>query len=103
MVTELRHYIAADGKDAQMMEVMQNRVGPILKRLGFNVREYWVDAADPRHHWYTMEWPSAEAIAQGWAKFREDAEWLQVKAAHGAVFGKVESFVLRAVPAMRFG
>ena len=103
MITELRHYIAADGKDAAMMDVMATHIRPILERLGFNIKNYWVDAADPKHHWYVMEWPSAQAVQDGWAKFRADEGWLKVKTAHGAVYRKVEAFVLRQVPGMKFG
>lgn len=101
MVYELRHYIAADGKESAMMKVMIDEVLPIFDRLGFKVSDFWVQDGAPKHIWYVMPWESAQAIQDGWAKFRQDKEWLRVKEAAGPVFEKVESFVLREVPGAR--
>jgi hypothetical protein len=101
MVIELRHYVAGEGKEAQMLKVMKENVVPIFKRMGFKISEFWVQDGAPRHVWYTMPWPSAEAIPEAWAKFRQDAEWLKVKEANAGLFEKVESFVLRDVPGGR--
>lgn len=98
MVHELRHYIAVDGKEAVMMKVMMEEVLPIFDRLGFKISDFWVQEGAPKHIWYVMPWPNAQAIQDGWTKFRQDAEWLRVKEKNGPVFEKVESFVLRDVP-----
>lgn len=98
MVHELRHYIAGEGKDAQMLKVMKEDILPIFKRLGFKITDFWVQSDAPRHIWYTMPWPSAEAIPEAWTKFRQDAEWLKVKERNAGLFEKVESFVLHDVP-----
>jgi hypothetical protein len=101
MVTELRHYVAADGKADAMHKVMKEDVLPIFKRLKFRITDYWVQDGDAQHVWYVMAWDSKQAVQDGWAKFRADAEWLRVKEANGTVFGKVESFVLNDVPGMK--
>ena len=101
MVTELRHYIAAEGKADAMHKVMKNDVLPILKRLNFRITDYWVQDSDAHHVWYVMTWDSKQAVQDGWAKFRADADWLRVKEANGLVFGKVESLILNEVPEMK--
>ncbi|MFO0997431.1 MAG: NIPSNAP family protein [Alphaproteobacteria bacterium] len=98
MINELRHYVAPVGKGDAMLKVMADHILPIFNRMGFRVLDYWVQDDDPRHLWYTMEWPSAAAIKEGWERFRADPEWLKVKAASGGVFEKVESFTLRRTP-----
>lgn len=98
MVHELRHYIAGEGKEVQMLKVMKEDILPIFKRLGFKITDFWVQEGAPRHIWYTMPWPNAEAIPAAWTKFREDAEWLKVRERNAGLFEKVESFVLRDVP-----
>ncbi len=101
MIHELRHYMSPVGKGDAMLKVMVDDILPIFDRLGFRVVDYWIQDDDPRHHWYTMEWPSAAAIKEGWERFRADAEWLKVKAASGGVFEKVESFTLRRPPSLK--
>ena len=98
MVHELRHYVAAEGKEAVMLKTMIDEVLPIFERLGFKVTDFWVQDGAPRHIWYVMPWDSVQAIQDGWARFRQDKEWLRVKEAVGPVFEKVESFVLHEAP-----
>ncbi len=54
----------------------------IMKRHGFDIVAIWEARREGRPEFvYLLRWPDEAALKAGWAAFRADKEWIQVKAA----------------------
>jgi NIPSNAP len=100
MIFELRHYVIVPGKGEAILNRFKNHTFKIFDRLGFKVRDFWVEANGSGHLWYVLEWQSVEQMESAWSKFRDDGEWLSVKAESekdGQIVEKINVILLRSL------
>ena len=80
MLYELRIYTMHPGR----MEAIKNRFSEhtfgIFKRRGLKVYDFWLDANDEPKLYYIMEYKDIDDRNTRWGAFREDPEWLEVRA-----------------------
>lgn len=79
MIYELRTYWAAPGKVEALHTRFRTLTMGIFARLGMEVVGFWTPdpaTAETGDLVYLMRFPSREALAEAWATFRADPEWL---------------------------
>jgi hypothetical protein len=96
-VLEIRTYTTHEGKLPALVERMGHGEGQVFDRLGMKPVGFFVAAEAPKSEntfVYILAHESREKAAENWAKFREDAEWKQIRAkseAAGPIVSKAET------------
>ncbi len=96
-VLEIRTYTTHEGKLPALVERMGHGEGQVFARLGMKPVGFFVAAESPKSDntfVYILSHESREKAAENWAKFREDAEWKQIRAkseAAGPIVSKAET------------
>ena len=97
VVYQLRIYHTAEGKLEPLLERFRSKEVKIFERLGMRSVGYWTPTDEPlkgRTLVYMLAHKSREAADASWAAFKDDPEWLKLKAeteANGKFVEKVES------------
>ena len=104
-VFELRTYTAAPGKLDALNARFRDHAIALFKKHGMEVVGFWEptdkEAGAGEKLVYLLAHPSREAAQANWKAFREDPEWVRVKAESetgGALTAKVESVYLAGTP-----
>lgn len=96
-VLEIRTYTTHPGKLPALVERMGHGEGQVFERLGMKPMGYFVANESPKSEntfVYILSHESREKAKENWAKFREDAQWKEVRArseAGGPVVAKSET------------
>lgn len=96
-VYELRIYHAAAGKLEDLVKRFRDHTVALFGRHGLKSVAYWLPSDEPAKGQtliYILQHPSREAAEANWKSFREDPEWIRVKAeseANGPLTEKIES------------
>ena len=96
-VLEIRTYTTHEGRLPALVERMGHGEGQVFARLGMKPVGFFVAAESPKSDntfVYILSHESREKAAENWAKFREDAEWKQIRAkseAAGPIVSKAET------------
>lgn len=101
MIYELRIYHMHPGRQKAICDRFQNHSLSIFPRLGIKVTDFWVDDEGAERLYYVCEFENVEAKEKAWASFREDPEWIRVKAeseASGPIVQSVDSYIMRRAP-----
>src|SRR4026209_2540726 len=100
-VFELRTYTASPGKLDALNARFRDHTIALFKKHGMEVVGFWEpldkEAGAGEKLVYILAHPSREAAQANWKAFREDPEWVRVKAESetgGALTAKVESVYL---------
>ena len=100
-VFELRTYTAAPGKLDALNARFRDHTIALFKKHGMEVLGFWEpidkEAGAGDKLIYLLAHPSREAAQANWKAFREDPEWVKVKAeseAGGVLPAKIESVYL---------
>ena len=100
-VFELRTYTAAPGKLDALNARFRDHTIALFKKHGMEVVGFWEptdkEAGAGEKLVYLLAHPSREAAQANWKAFREDPDWVRVKAESetgGALTAKVESVYL---------
>lgn len=99
-VYELRTYHIAPGKADAIHARFRNHTLKIFEKHGMKVEDFW-KPLDPKAAEetlvYVLSFPSKDAADKAWKEFREDPEWMKVKAESekdGPLVTKVDSVFL---------
>jgi len=101
-VYELRTYTAAEGKLDAVNARFRDHTRSIFERHNMKSVGYWMPMEGPmagKTLIYILEHPSREEATKSWAAFRNDPEWVKVKAeseAAGPIVAKAESTFMTA-------
>jgi heme-degrading monooxygenase HmoA len=100
---QLRVYEIFDGNKAAFHDRFRDHAARIMERHGFRILAAWETSNGKRTEFvYLLEWPDAQAMAEGWKRLAADGEWTEIKrqtaAVHGPLVGDIDERVLRAVP-----
>ena len=103
MIHQLRVYEIFEGNKAAFHDRFRDHAARIMERHGFRILAIWEASDEDRTEFvYLLEWPDAEAMAEGWRRLAADEEWSEVKretaAVHGPLVGEIDERVLHAVP-----
>ncbi|HEV3300401.1 MAG TPA: NIPSNAP family protein [Planctomycetaceae bacterium] len=93
-VYELRTYMAAPGKMAELQKRFRDHTTQIFEKHGMKSVGYWVSEKQPDVLIYILVHKNREAADKSWKAFRRDPEWLRVFAEsqkNGSLTKKVES------------
>jgi NIPSNAP len=96
-VYELRIYHCFEGKLEPLLHRFRTQETKIFARLGMHGVGYWTPTDEPlkgRTLVYMLRHKSRDAATESWAKFKDDPEWVKLKAeseAGGAFVEKHES------------
>jgi hypothetical protein len=100
-VFELRTYTAGPGKLDALNARFRNHTIALFKKHGMEVVGFWMpldkDAGAGEKLVYLLAFPSRAAAEASWKAFRDDPEWVKVKAESetaGTLAAKVESVFL---------
>jgi len=96
-VFELRTYYAAPGKMEALHKRFREHTNKLFEKHGMTIVGFWspIDKKQAEEKLiYLLAFPSKAAADKSWAAFRDDADWLRVKAASerdGKLVDRVES------------
>jgi hypothetical protein len=99
-VFEMRTYYTHPGKMNALHARFRNHTNKLFEKHGMTLIGYWspIDAKQAEEKLvYILAYPSKEAADRSWKAFREDPDWLKVKAEtekDGAIVAKVDSLYL---------
>jgi NIPSNAP len=80
-VYEMRMYYANPGKMEALLARFADHTEEIFERYHLKTIGYWVPQDNPKNLLlYIMEHESLEAAEKNWEDFRNDKDWLKVKA-----------------------
>lgn len=97
MVFELRTYIAADGKLADLQARFRDHSTKLFEKHGITNIGYWVPQDPPASAntlVYLIAFPDREEARKRWAAFLADPEWQKVRSdseVNGRLVAKIES------------
>lgn len=99
-VQQLRIYEIFDANKAAFHARFRDHAIRIMARYNFKILSTWETQHAKRTEFvYLLEWPDETVMAEGWAKFRADPEWIEIKrltALSGApIMGDIEDRVLK--------
>jgi len=103
-VFEIRTYTTLEGKLDALHARFRNHTTKLFEKHGMTNIGYWSPQDAPLSQntlVYIIAHPSREAAQANWKAFREDPEWVRVKAESetgGALTAKVESVYLAGTP-----
>ena len=89
--------IRAEAVMIPLVDRMGHGEGKVFERLGMKPMGYFVAAEDPKSQntfVYILSHESLEKAKENWAKFRDDADWKQIRAkseAAGPIVAKAEA------------
>ena len=94
VVYELRIYHTNEGKLEPLLKRFRERETKIFERLGMHVIGYWTPDDEPQKGnelIYMLRHKSRDAATESWATFKNDPEWVKLKAESeaGGAFVKV--------------
>jgi hypothetical protein len=96
-VLEIRTYTTHEGRLPALVERMGHGEGQVFERLGMKPMGYFVAAEAPKSEntfIYILSHESREKAKENWAKFRDDAEWKEIRQkseAAGPIVSKAET------------
>jgi hypothetical protein len=96
-VLEIRTYTTHDGRLPALVERMGHGEGKVFERLGMKPVLFSVAAESPKSQntfVYILSHESLEKAKENWARFRDDAEWKDIRAkseAAGPIVSKAEA------------
>jgi hypothetical protein len=96
-VVEIRTYTTHEGRLPALVDRMGHGEGKVFERLGMKPMGYFVAAEEPKSQntfVYILSHESREKAKENWAKFRDDADWKQIRAtseAAGPIVAKAEA------------
>lgn len=96
-VLEIRTYTTHEGRLPALVERMGHGEGKVFERLGMKPVGYFVANEAPKSantFVYILSHESREKAKENWAKFRDDAEWKQIREkseAAGPIVAKAET------------
>jgi NIPSNAP len=99
-VYELRVYHIAPGRQDDLLRRFREHTMALFEKHGIHNVAYWLPTGEPlKGHTliYMLRHPSREAADVNWKAFREDPEWVRVKAeseANGPLVEKIDSTFL---------
>lgn len=82
-VYELRIYHLNEGRQSLILERFRTKERPLLERHGMQAVAFWVPTDDPlagRTFVYILRHRSRAEADANWAKFKDDPEWVALKA-----------------------
>ena len=79
MIYELREYVAAPGRSAQLHNRFRDHVLDLFVRHQLDVVGYWSEADDDHRIVYLLRFVDDAARVAAWAAFQADPEWSSVK------------------------
>jgi hypothetical protein len=101
MLLELREYVAAPGRAADLHARFADHTMALFAKHGMEVVGFWTDAEDEGRIIYLLRFASLEAKSAAWEAFKADPEWQKVKASSevsGPIMTSLTSTVLAPVP-----
>ena len=101
MIYELREYVAAPGRAAQLHNRFRDHVLDLFVRHQLDVVGYWNESDDDHRIVYLLRFADDAARAAAWAAFQADPDWKAVKAeseAHGPIVVEMTSRTLTEPP-----
>lgn len=99
MILEHRSYLPVSGRERDLEARFRDSTMALFARHGIRVLHFWA-VRDTGELIYICEWPSVEAMREGWERFRQDPDWMRVKQqteAGGAIVERIESKILGPV------
>lgn len=81
MIYDLRIYTPHEGKAEALKRRFVDQVLPIFARIGIEVVERLEPAAGAGEFWYLTRFADEQARETAWNAFKNDPEWLAIKAA----------------------
>lgn len=96
-ILEIRTYTTHEGRLPALVDRMGHGEGQVFERLGMKPVGFFVAAESPKSDntfVYILSHESREKATENWAKFRDDAEWKQIRArseAAGPIVSKAET------------
>jgi hypothetical protein len=102
-IFELRTYTAKPGRLQDLLARFRNHTTRLFEKHGMVNIGYWVPADPPRAQdtlIYLLAHKDRDSAKRSWDAFRNDPEWIKVKAAseaNGPLVEKVESVFLNAL------
>jgi hypothetical protein len=97
MIYELREYLAADGRGADLHRRFADHTLALFDRHDIPVAGYWTDQENPDRIIYLLRFPDKESRDRAWTAFGDDPEWQSVKQASetdGPITARVNSTLL---------
>jgi hypothetical protein len=79
MIYELRHYVPHEGKREALKQRFATGTLALFRKVNINVTDFW-EAPDTGDLWYIVEWPDRQTMKLAWDAFRDNPDWLQLKA-----------------------
>jgi hypothetical protein len=101
MIYELRIYHMFPSRQQAICDRFEYHTLSLLSRHGIKVLDFWMDGEGAERLYYVCEFESVEAKEKAWAAFREDPEWVRVKAESeesGPIVESVDSYVMVRAP-----
>ena len=81
MIYELHTYVAADGRIGDLHRRFADDTLGVFDRVGIDVVAFFRDREQSDRLHYLVRFPDETSRDRAWAAFKEDPEWLEVKAA----------------------
>ena len=101
MIYEMRIYdVLPEGREALYNRFRDNALD-LLARHRFHIIGMWEPSDGREKLFYLLRWDSADARERAWHAFRNDPDWIRVKAAAeagGPIVSKMEFFLLQDAP-----
>jgi NIPSNAP len=105
-VYEMRMYYAAPGRMDALVARFANYTEPLFARYGIKTIGYWLPRENANNLLlYIVEHESVESAAKNWEAFRNDPDWLRIKAeTDGSVplAARIESYFMDKVDFSKF-
>jgi hypothetical protein len=88
VIHQLRIYEIFDNNKKAFHDRFRDHAMRIMARYDFKIVATWESKKDNRTEFvYLLEWPDNETMADSWAKFLKDQEWIRIKKETGEVNG----------------
>jgi len=90
MIHQLRIYEIFENNKAAFHNRFRDHAARIMKSYGFHILATWETSTEKRTEFvYLLEWPNEQAMKLAWERFREDAEWKEIKRVTNAKYGEL--------------
>jgi hypothetical protein len=76
-IYELRHYIPAAGRHAELLARFRDASIPLLPRYGIKLVRFWTEPSTG-HIWYLVEWSDKDTRKAAWSRFLKSQDWADV-------------------------
>lgn len=97
MIYELREYLAAEGRAAELHQRFAEHTLDLFERHGLEVTGFWTDTDNDGRIVYLLRFRDDETRKRAWAAFGADPDWKAVKAASeagGPIVAEMNSTIL---------